>query len=197
MRIIGGTHRSRIIAPPAGSETTRPITDRVKVALFDRLADAGLVEEGNALDLFCGTGSLGLEALSRGSEHCTFVESNRHVRQVLEENIASLGLQEQSRVLSVNALGTGWLNTLPRRPLRMVFCDPPYALVEDEKGRGQVLGLIGLLLTHREPGGVIMLRTPVEVVPEQVEGYMELKRHVYGTMALHFYQRPLEESEAE
>ncbi|MEX2216333.1 MAG: RsmD family RNA methyltransferase [Phycisphaeraceae bacterium] len=191
MRIIGGNHRSRRIQPPQGTETTRPITDRVKVALFDRLDAAGLVEEGYALDLFCGTGSLGLEALSRGSEHCTFIESHRGVREILESNIHLLGLEAQSRVMSANALATAWIAMLPHKPLRIVFCDPPYSLMEDERTRGQMMTLIAALLPDLEPGGVVMLRTPTEVTPDAVEGYMDMKRHEYGSMALHFYQKPL------
>ena len=91
MRIIGGTHRSRRLHPPPDAETTRPITDRVKVSLFDRLWDAGLLDEGNALDIFSGTGSLGLEALSRGLSHCTFIERDKHALRLLKKNIDELG----------------------------------------------------------------------------------------------------------
>ena len=191
MRIIGGTHRSRRFAPPKDSETTRPITDRVKVALFDRLSDAGLVEEGAALDIFAGTGSLGLEALSRGSEHCTFIERDRDSRRILEENIETLGFGERANVLAVNALTTGWFAALPRKPLRLVFCDPPYAISEEEPSRRQVLDVIAALIPILEPGGVVVLRTQELVVPEPVQGFMEPKRHAYGSMLLTFYQLPL------
>ena len=80
MRIIGGIHRSRHLHPPRDIHTTRPITDRVKVALFDRLWDAGLLEGGSVLDIFSGTGSLGLEALSRGMDHCIFIERDKYSR---------------------------------------------------------------------------------------------------------------------
>jgi 16S rRNA (guanine966-N2)-methyltransferase len=143
------------------------------------------------LDLFAGTGSLGLEALSRGSEHCTFIERDRRVREILQSNIDLLKLGDRSRVMTISALATGWMATLPRTPLRLVFCDPPYALTGDEKTRPQVLELIRLLAPLMEPGGVCMLRTQAVVDAGPVEGWMEPKRHVYGTMALHFYQTPL------
>ncbi len=191
MRIIAGTHRSRRLHPPRDVATTRPITDRVKVALFDRLWDAGLLDEGNVLDIFSGTGSLGLEALSRGSTHCTFIERDRIARELLEKNIAELGLEERAMVLSVNALATSWMTSLPHRPLKLVFCDPPYPMMEDDETRPQVLALIAALAPHMEPGGVCMLRTPDKVVPDAIEGWMEPKRHTYGSMTLHFYQMEL------
>lgn len=191
MRIIGGIHRSRRLIPPADAGATRPITDRVKQALFDRLWDAGLLEEGNALDIFAGTGSLGLEALSRGVEHCAFIERDRDSRQRLEKNIAALGLSDRAVVLKMDALSLGWLNALPRRPLRVVFCDPPYRYMEDERSRGQVMRLIETLAPHMEPGGAAVLRTPKDIEAAPAPGYELPRSHVYGTMALHFYQTPL------
>lgn len=193
MRIIGGEFRSRRLIPPADEQTTRPITDRVKQALFDRLWDAGLLEEGAAVDAFAGTGSLGLEALSRGVEHCTFIERDRDSRQRLEKNIAALGVQDRTLVLKVDALTAGWLNALPHRPLRLFFCDPPYRLTDDERSRGQVLSLLAAVAPHLIPGGVCILRTEKHIDAESVEGFESPKRHVYGSMALHFYQTPLEE----
>ncbi|MHC4996742.1 MAG: RsmD family RNA methyltransferase, partial [Planctomycetota bacterium] len=77
MRIIAGDHRGRRLLGPEGKNTTRPITDRVKVSLFDRLAAAGRIEGAVVLDLFSGTGSMGLECLSRGARHVTFVDRDR------------------------------------------------------------------------------------------------------------------------
>ena len=196
MRIIGGRYRSRRILAPADAETTRPITDRVKQALFDRLWDAGLLEEGNAVDLFAGTGSLGLEALSRGIEHCTFVERDGEARRRLEQNLANLGLTDRSMILKVDALSTGWIRTLPRLPLRVVFCDPPFSLTEDERSGGHVRQVLAALAAHLEPGGAAVLRTSRAVDAGPIEGYMPPARHVYGSMALHSYQTALPEEEA-
>jgi len=96
MRIIAGTHRRRPILGPPDEKVTRPITARVKEALFSRLVQARalpFVEDDPedqpgpiyALDIFSGTGSLGLEALSRGADHCTFVDRDRKARQLLAE----------------------------------------------------------------------------------------------------------------
>ena len=72
MRIIAGTHRGRTLLGPEGDDVTRPITDRVKENLFNRLHSLGVIGYGRVLDVFAGTGSMGLEALSRGATHCTF-----------------------------------------------------------------------------------------------------------------------------
>lgn len=197
MRIIGGIHRSRHIDPPDDYETTRPITDRVKVAAFDRLANVGMFEEGHALDIFAGTGSLGIEALSRGSETCTFVERDRRAREILSKNLDLLRLTDHATILSANALTTGWLATLPHKPLRVVFCDPPYPMMEDDETRPQILDLIRAVLPLLEPGGVVMLRTPDHITPDPVAGFSEPKHHTYGSMMLTFYQAPLPEPASE
>ncbi|MBL4701339.1 MAG: RsmD family RNA methyltransferase [Phycisphaeraceae bacterium] len=103
MRIIGGTYRHRKIQGPVGDQTTRPITDRVKQSVFDRLAVLG-VFEGPALDLFSGTGSMGLEALSRGCSHCTFIDRNRSARDILESNIKMLEAEDQVTVMGSDIL---------------------------------------------------------------------------------------------
>ncbi len=191
MRIIGGKHRSRKLLPPIDEATTRPITDRVKVAVFDRLWAAGLLEGGNVIDIFSGTGSLGLEALSRGMDHCTFIERDRSAKERLETNITEIGLTKCSEVLSVNAMATSWILSLSHKPIKLVFCDPPYVMMEEEASRKSVLDILVALTPHMDEGGVCMVRTPAEIETEIVEGWMEPKRHNYGSMTLHFYQRPL------
>ena len=197
MRIIGGTHRSRRLLSPEGDETTRPITDRVKQTLFDKLNSAGLVEEGNALDIFAGTGSLGLEALSRGSEHCTFVERDYTSRALLQENISLLRLSDEATVLQSDALTLGWLNTVSYKPFRMVFCDPPFPMTDEEEGLSGVMALIKLLTPHMEPGGALMMRTRKGVKPPLVEGWGEPLRQEYGSMLVNLYQIPLAESDSD
>src|SRR6266850_7741478 len=95
MRIIAGEFRGRKILPPEG-EVTRPITDRVKQSLFDILSPR--IEGTRVYDLFAGTGSMGLECLSRGAAHATFFEADRSALDRLRKNIATLKLQGQSRI---------------------------------------------------------------------------------------------------
>jgi 16S rRNA (guanine966-N2)-methyltransferase len=188
MRIIAGTHRSRPILAPRDSSTTRPITDRVKQALFDRLT---IMEafDGACLDLFAGTGSLGLEALSRGMEHCTFVENHRAARQLLERNIDALGLADQSAVLNVDALAGNWMMLLPRRPVNLILCDPPYPITAEAQGLQRVLRLIENLAGVATDEAVLVLRAQTETVVPAAAGWHEPHRYVYGSMALWFFEK--------
>ena len=198
MRIIAGTHRSRVLLAPKDDSVTRPITDRVKQSLFDRLWAMGLITAddpehgGNVVDLFAGTGSLGLEALSRGSQHCVFVELDRSARKLLERNIAALELAERATVLGVDALATGWMSLIAgsHTPARVVFCDPPYALMSDPLSAGRVAELMAAIAAapgFMEPGGVLILRTDAHAQAPPVTGWEGPTSHPYGSMVVHFY----------
>ena len=198
MRIIGGTHRSRQILGPRGGQTTRPITDRVKQSLFDRLWSMGVLgddaPEPIVLDVFCGTGSLGLEALSRGAAHCTFVENDRGARQRLTRNLDDLELADRATVLGVDALAVNWLDTLPYRPadgqaVALIFCAPPYAMTRDESQSARIAALLGRLAPLTTPSGVAVLRTEKQTAAATIDAWSDPQTIVYGTMALHFYER--------
>ncbi len=126
MRIIAGRHRGRRLLAPAGAGT-RPTADRVRQALFDMLwhapwAGRAAVEGARALDAFAGTGALGLEALSRGASHASFLENDRAALSALRANIAACRETERCAVLAADA-------TRPPRapaPCTLVFLDPPY-----------------------------------------------------------------------
>ncbi|MEQ9459653.1 MAG: RsmD family RNA methyltransferase [Phycisphaeraceae bacterium] len=198
MRVIAGTHRHRKLVGPPDAETTRPITDRVKQALFDRLTARGMLGErmedpfGPTLDLFAGTGGLGIEALSRGSRFCTFVESDRTIQRVLRTNLESLGLMDRSRIVSGSALLPMWLDQLESEPLALVFMDPPYKLMGDGGAVERMMGVIGRLGGRLEEGGVVCLRTPTAygeaAEVDGLEGPVAVK---YGGMLLQVYQRGL------
>lgn len=124
MRIVSGLYRGRKIVAPKGV-LVRPTTDKVRGAIFNMLQSRGLVEGANVLDCFCGTGGMGLEALSRGAAFCTFVDSARESLFCTRENISSLGVEGQARVLAADVL------KIPHRtddtpPADMAFFDPPY-----------------------------------------------------------------------
>ncbi len=97
MRIIAGEFRSRVLLPPEDAATTRPITDRVKQSLFDILTP--LLEDAVVYDCFAGTGSMGLECLSRGATRAHFFEADRSALQRLKKNIASLAVEARSTVV--------------------------------------------------------------------------------------------------
>jgi 16S rRNA (guanine966-N2)-methyltransferase len=120
MRIIAGQWRGRKIAAPPG-DATRPTADRVREALFSMLASRlGSFEGLHVADLFAGSGALGLEALSRGAAHCTFVERESEAINALEKNIATLGAHADIRRGSAEGLGKA------ARVCDLVILDPPY-----------------------------------------------------------------------
>jgi 16S rRNA (guanine966-N2)-methyltransferase len=120
MRIIAGQWRGRQLVAPPG-DATRPTADRIREALFSMLASrVGSFEGLRVADLFAGTGALGLEALSRGAAHCTFVEQDRAAIDALRANIAKLGASGEVRAQSVAALGP------VAAPHDLLFFDPPY-----------------------------------------------------------------------
>jgi len=189
MRIIAGSLRGRKILPPDGARTTRPISDRVKQSLFDRLTSMQMIG-GFVLDVFSGTGSLGLESLSRGADGCVFVERDRLAVQLLRRNLDDLGMAGAARVLAMDALGGNWLPCLAGAPFRVAFCDPPYRVSADPAGADALAKLIAGLAAHREPQAVLVLRTEDRTAPPAAAGWDGPRTHVYGSMALHFYEDP-------
>jgi len=125
MRVVAGELRGRRLVAPDGLDT-RPTTDRVREAVFNSLASMGLVVDATYVDLFAGTGALGIEALSRGAEHCTFVERDARALRALKENLATLGLADRATVLPNDALAVS--RRLPA--VDVVVADPPYGFSE-------------------------------------------------------------------
>ncbi len=122
MRIVAGEFRGRELVTPAG-DTTRPTAARAREALFSILAD---VREALVLDLYAGSGALGLEALSRGAERAVFVETNKAAQRAIKSNIATLGLDDRATLLPLKAEAS--LRALERLgPFSLVFADPPWA----------------------------------------------------------------------
>ena len=123
MRIISGKFKSRLIDYPK-NKLTRPMTDRTKETLFNMLG--GLVFEKNVLDLFSGSGSIGLEALSRGARHVTFVDEAVWAAKVIQKNIETLELQNQSRLLQVDVLKAIAKLEKEKERFSILFVDPPF-----------------------------------------------------------------------
>ncbi|MEL6682933.1 MAG: 16S rRNA (guanine(966)-N(2))-methyltransferase RsmD [Pseudomonadota bacterium] len=152
MRIIGGTHRGTTLAAVGKGDAAahlRPTTDRVRENLFNVLLGGRLgdpVQEAKVLDLFAGTGALGLEALSRGASHVTFVDKGRVAVRLIRENIGKLGRDGNTRLLATNA------TRLPAgTACNLIFLDPPY---------GQNLGMSSLMSAQSQgwlaPGALIV-----------------------------------------
>jgi 16S rRNA (guanine966-N2)-methyltransferase len=164
MRIIAGAWRGRAIEAPAGT-ATRPTSDRTREGLFSMLVSRiGTFEGLRVADLFAGTGALGLEALSRGAAHCTFVEQDREAIAALNRNIAKLGAGDRA---DVRAQGVEHAPP-PLPPCDILFMDPPY---------GSGLAQLGLdrAAAWLAPHGWASLETNGEAlrVPEPLEAVVE------------------------
>lgn len=169
--------------------------DHVREALFNLLR--GHTEGVAVVDAFAGTGSVGIEALSRGATQCLFVERDREIAAILKQNIETLGLEEAATVVVGDALGAGALARCPR-PVHLVFFDPPYRLITEDEQRPRVLEQFERLAALLDPEGFAVLRTPWPLEksrgadPEAL-AYLRFESldgpetHVYGTMAVHLY----------
>lgn len=126
MRIVGGSFRGRILNSPDGRDT-RPTTDRVREAIFNRL-EHGIpgfsIDGARVLDLFAGTGALGLEALSRGARHVHFIDNSDTARGTIRRNADSLGVIGQCKVWRRDVARLG--DCSPMSPYTLIFLDPPY-----------------------------------------------------------------------
>ena len=173
MRIVGGRLRGRALAAPK-SPAIRPSADRLRESLFNILVHAygDPVSGARVLDLFAGTGALGLEALSRGASFALFIDDGAEARALLRENVAALGLGGVSRIFRRNATKLGEPN--PLAPFSLAFLDPPY---------GQ--GLATAALNSARVGG--WLTPEALVVVEEAtkaqfaapDGFRELDRRRY------------------
>jgi len=153
VRIVAGSRKGARISAPKG-RGTRPTSDRVREALFSML---GPVADAQALDLYAGSGALGLEALSRGAESAVFVESDRDAVRIIERNVEKLGLPGASVVRSDALRFLASEDGL----YDLVFVDPPYEMVESLR-----MSLATHLPRVLAPGGVLVFETAARVEPE-------------------------------
>ena len=174
MRVIAGSAGgSQLVAPR--DPGTRPIADRVKETLFAILADR--VVEATTLDLYAGSGAIGIEALSRGAAHCDFVEHNRLAQAAIRENLRRTGFEDRASVHAVDVMqhlgrsGTGHYD--------LVFLDPPY-------GDHAILAPLERLVPHLASGAAVIVkhfwRTPIPV-PSGLASWRERR---FGETALTF-----------
>jgi 16S rRNA (guanine966-N2)-methyltransferase len=184
MRIIAGQFRSRVILPPEDDRTTRPITDRVKQSLFDIVTP--LLEGARVYDVFAGTGSMGLEALSRGAAHATFFEADRSALQRLKKNVASLGVDASVTVIAGDLFKYFGRAAPPAQPARIIFLDPPYRFVREQTERLQML--TSRLSLHLAADGLLVFRHDASDSLELPE-LAVVDRRAYGSMMMEFFAR--------
>lgn len=183
LRIIGGVWRGRTIEAPS-DDSIRPTTDRVRESLFNRLmhgaAGSGFVlAEARVADVFAGTGAMGLEALSRGAAHVSFIERDTGALSLLRRNIAKLGADDRVTITSGDA------TVLPRAGVMhdLALLDPPY---------GQGLGEPAMASLARQgwlkPGALVSLEMNAADAAPEVAGFKLLDRRDAGRIAVVFYQ---------
>jgi 16S rRNA (guanine966-N2)-methyltransferase len=179
MRIVGGTFRGRSLAGP-NTQAIRPTADRLRESIFNILAHAygDPVRGARVLDLFAGTGALGLEALSRGAAFALFVDDGAEARAIVRQNVQTLGVAGVSRIFRRDATKLGDVH--PNDPFSLVFLDPPYGK-----------GLAEQALASARTGG--WLTPDVLVVVEEIkgafktpEGFEEIERRDYDDTEIVF-----------
>ncbi|MCW8916815.1 MAG: 16S rRNA (guanine(966)-N(2))-methyltransferase RsmD [Magnetovibrio sp.] len=171
MRIVGGIHKGRPLHAPKGRDT-RPTSDRAREAMFnvlEHLAEGPGLNGANVIDVFAGTGALGLEALSRGANHITFVENNRSALKSLSDNIQTLKAINATTVLSIKASA---LQDAPQ-PVDYAFLDAPY-----DKGLTEPALLALINGNWLAPGAVLMVEIAAQEsinLPSQLSVIKEKK----------------------
>lgn len=182
MRVIAGTCRGKKLSAPTGV-TTRPTSDRVKEALFSILASRIDFTDVRVLDICAGTGSLGIEALSRGARSCCFIEYNISVKAILEKNILVTCCQDRSEILTMDAVKALHVIASRGQSFDLVFFDPPYDS-ELYTRVPEALDSSGVLT----PGSILVAECSVR--NPLLESYGRLKRfdrRVYGETALELF----------
>jgi 16S rRNA (guanine(966)-N(2))-methyltransferase RsmD len=188
MRIIAGTKRGMKLLCPK-TQDTRPITDRVKESLFNVLRSRDLLVGQQVADLFCGVGSLGLEALSREAQFVTFVEKDPKIAAFLEKNIAKAGFVGQSRVVRANAFRVGAPAYGKEDKHDLVFVDPPYARTREVSAGSALALLFDVLREQVSEEGIAVVRVERGVALLDSYGAFEvIDRRDWGTMTLALYR---------
>ena len=186
MRIIGGAFRGRALASVGKGDAgahLRPTTDRVRESLFNALLGGRFgdpVTGARVLDLFAGTGALGLEALSRGAAHAAFVDDGRKAQALIRQNIALCKAQDATRLIRRDARRPG---PCPSDPFDLIFLDPPYG-----KGLGETALAAALDGGWVAPGALIVWEENTAIAPP--DALTELDRRRYGDTTITLLRAP-------
>jgi len=184
MRVIAGSARGLRLTAPAGLQT-RPTADRVKEALFSIIASRREMVGARILDICAGTGSLGIEALSRGAASCCFIEQDRHVLAQLEKNLAKAGLAGRGECLLLDALKGLKTLSLKGKAFDIVFFDPPYS----SDLYSTVAGALSSFSLLAEGGLLVAECSARSPLADRFETLVRIDRRVYGETALEFFAK--------
>jgi 16S rRNA (guanine966-N2)-methyltransferase len=183
MRIIGGRFKGHPLTSVGKGDPSahlRPTTDRVRESLFNILQGGrygDVITDAHVLDVFAGTGALGLEALSRGAAHVTFVENGRAASRILDQNIKKLRLSDEARLIKRDALKLGEA-TSP--PADLVFLDPPY-------GKGLAPKVLTYILNTNWMNNDALVVVEEEATIHEIDGYIHLETRKFGQTYMNFF----------
>ncbi|MHC4365788.1 MAG: 16S rRNA (guanine(966)-N(2))-methyltransferase RsmD [Planctomycetota bacterium] len=187
MRIIAGTKRGMKLLSPK-TDVSRPITDRVKESLFSVLYKYGMPEGKNVADLFCGVGSLGAEALSRGAKFVTFVEKDPKIKATLETNIEKAGFSDRSKIIRADAfkIAAG----ADQQKYDLIFVDPPYSATSQTANGSLLANLLNALNQQLTPEAIAVVRTRKGTgLSERYDRLQVIDQRHWGTMTVTILQQ--------
>ena len=174
LRIISGKYGGRTIAT-SDSFKTHPMGDRIRGSLFNILGD---LTGKRVLDAFAGSGSLGLECVSRGATEAVFIERDRQAQKVIQENIVTLGANDSAKLIRASV--SAWSETSPNELFDLILVDPPYNDLQ--------LSTVFRLINHMQPNGLMVLSYPGRESTPTVNGVVVVDKRSYGDAALAFYR---------
>lgn len=174
LRIISGKYGGRTIAT-SDSFKTHPMGDRIRGSLFNILGD---LTGKRVLDAFAGSGSLGLECVSRGATEAVFIERDRQAQKVIQENIVTLGANDSAKLIRASV--SAWSETRPNELFDLILVDPPYNDLQ--------LSTVFRLKNHMQPNGLMVLSYPGRESTPTVNGVVVVDKRSYGDAALAFYR---------
>ena len=177
MRVIAGRLRNRRLLSPR-NRSIRPVMDGVKEYIFNVIRER--VEGAEVCDLFAGSGSLGIEALSRGAAHATFVDLASESARIIGANLEALGIAADASVVREDAFR--FARRPPARPYDVVFCDPPYGFAGTEKIIGDLIaGVVS-------PGGIVVVEHEAELsLPERIGPFLRLRQRSFGRTTISMF----------
>lgn len=175
MRVISGSARGRRLEALEGNDV-RPTTDKVKESIFNIIQFG--IEGRRFLDLFAGSGQMGIEAISRGAKQAVFIEQSRKALSVLKKNIASVRFEEKSKVINTDA--KAFLST-NREKFDIAFLDPPY-------NKGILQDVLPLVAENMNKGGLIICESPLkEELSEKIGEFSLDRSYHYGKIKISVY----------
>ena len=178
LRIISGVFGGRWISADVG-RATHPMGDRVRSAMFSMLESRGVLADAEILDAFAGTGAIGLEAISRGAKSATFREKDRRAANIIDENITTLGVTSQAKVIRTGV--SSWTETNTDGKYDIIFVDPPYHDMQ--------FSTVSRLFYHLKKNGVMVLsHIGSSEVLKPESNIVVVDNRSYGDAALAFYR---------